>query len=423
MARRRGFFAELQHQNQVAARQRAQAERAQARAYAAAVREAERAQRQAERAAAVAARASAAEQRAAEREAKRLHEEARAAEVDALNQQLAEIADELDSILSATLGVDDFVDLNSLRSHPEHPPFPRADLEVPTPAVSPATAPPEPVFVEPEPPKGIGSVFGGKKKHAAAVESARAEFDAQHEAWRAEAAAVPARQLEQIQERDAQESVRLHQLQLARDAYASECQAREAEAAESNKRLDDLIAGLQTGAHASVQEYVGIVLGNSVYPASLAVEHDYEFDPQARELELVVLISPPTALPAEKSYRYVKSSDEITATPLAKKDLKARYANVVHQVAVRTLHEIFEADRAGHIQTIALQVATEALDPATGRQRRVALVGVAAERDSFMAFDLRNVVPSATLEHLGAAISKNPFELVGIDGAPGVRGR
>ena len=112
MARRRGFFAELQYQNQLAAKQQAQAERAQARAHAAAVREAERAQREAERAAAAASRASAAEQKAAEREAKRLHEEARLAEVDALNTQLAEITDELDSILSATLDVDDFVDLD-----------------------------------------------------------------------------------------------------------------------------------------------------------------------------------------------------------------------------------------------------------------------------------------------------------------------
>jgi restriction system protein len=191
MARRRGFFAELQYQSQLAARQRAQAERAQARAHAAAVREAARAQREAERAAAAAARASAAEQRAAEREAKRLREEARSAEVDALNTQLAEIADELDSILSATLDVDDFVDLASLRSEVSHPPFPRADLEVPTPAVTPISAPPEPVFVEPEPPKGLGRVFGGKKKHAAAVEAARAEFDAEHRAWKAEVDAIP----------------------------------------------------------------------------------------------------------------------------------------------------------------------------------------------------------------------------------------
>jgi restriction system protein len=383
----------------------------------------ERAQRQAERAAAAAARASAAEQKAAEKEAKRLHEEARSAEVEALNAHLAELDDQFDSILSATLGVDDFVDLNSLRLTASHPPFPRAVLEVPTPDVPPISAPPEPVFVEPEPPKGLGSLFGGKKKHAAAVDLARAEFDARHAAWKVEAAAVPTRQLEQIQQRDALEEQRVRELQAARDAYESECQAREAEVAEANGRLDALIAGLEAGAHAAVQEYVGIVLGNSVYPDLLSVEHDYEFDTETRELTLAVLISPPERLPAEKTYRYVKAKDEISATALAKKDLKDRYAGIVHQVALRTLHEIFEADRAGQIQTITLEVGTETRDPATGLERRIVFVGVAAERNSFMAFDLNNVVPSATLEHLGAALSKQPFELVGIDGAPGVRGR
>ena len=128
-------------------------------------------------------------------------------------------------------------------------------------------------------------------------------------------------------------------------------------------------------------------------------------------------------MPAEKVYRYVKAKDEIGATASSKKELKEGYASIVHQVAVRTLHEIFEADRAGTIQTITLQVATETKDPATGLERRVAFVGVGAARDSFTTFDLHNVVPAATLEHLGAAMSKNPYELVGIDEAPGVRGR
>lgn len=423
MARRRGFFAELQYQNQLVARQQAQAERAQARAHAAAVREAERAQRQAERAAAAAARSAAADRRAAEREAKRLHEAYRLAEVDALNSELAEVAEELSSILSATLDVDDFVDLEDLRVSARHPPFPRADLEDPTPDVVPVSAPPEPVFVEPEPPKGLGSVFGGKKKHAAAVAVAREAFEAEHRAWEAEVAKVPSLQLEQMQQRDARERRRLEALQAARDAYDRECAERDAEVAQANQRLDALIAGLAAGDHEAVLEYVGIVLGNSVYPQVLAVEHDYEFDPDTKELSLTTLVSPPDQLPAEKSYRWVKAKDEVTATLLSRKDLKERYASVVHQVALRTLHEIFEADRAAKIQTITLHVATETKDPATGLESRVAFVGVGAERDSFMTFDLHNIVPAATLEHLGAAISKNPHELVGVDGAPGVRGR
>ncbi|MDO8186047.1 hypothetical protein Q5424_07545 [Conexibacter sp. JD483] len=423
MARRRGFWAELQYQNQLAARQREREARARARAHAAAVREAERAQRQAERAAVAAGRAREAERKAAQREAKRLHEQYRQAEVEALNTALAETAEDLSSVLAATLDVDDFVDLETLRVTARHPPFLRSDLEVPTPEVVPVTAPPEPQFVEPEPPRGIGSVFGGKKKHAAAVAAAREAFEEAHRAWQAEAARVPALQLEQMQQRDAREHQRLAALRAAQEQYRSECHAREAEAAEANESLDALIRGLSAGEDAAVDEYVGIVLGNSVYPEVLEVAHDYRFDAESRELVLTVLIGAPDRLPVEKSFRWVRARDEIIATALSRKDLKERYAGVVHQVALRTLHEIFEADREGRIQTISLHVATETKDPATGLERRVDFVGVGAERDSFIEFDLHNIVPAATLEHLGAALSRNPYDLVGIDTAPGVRGR
>jgi restriction system protein len=423
VARRRGFVAELQYQNQLAERQRVQAERAQARAYAAAVREAERAQRQAERAAAQAARASAARAKEAEREAKRLHEAARLAEAEVLNSHLSEVADELDSILAATLEVDDYVDLETLRVKASLLPFPRNDLEVPAPDVVPLEVPPAPAFVEPEAPTGLSGMFGGKKRHAAAVAQARAAFDDEYAQWQEHAAAVPAQQLEQMRKRDATEQQRLQALAAARAEYDRGCEAREADAARSNAQLDALISGLQRGEHAAVQEYIGIVLGNSVYPSVLSVEHDYDFDPETRELALTVLVCAPDRLPSEKSFRWVKSKDEIVATALAKKDLKERYASIVHQVALRTVHEVFEADRAGQVQTITLQVATETRDPATGLPRRIPFVGMAAERDSFMAFDLHNVVPSATLAHLGAAMSKSPYDLVAIDEAPGVRGR
>ena len=65
--------------------------------------------------------------------------------------------------------------------------------------LSSVAAPTEPVFVEPEAPKGLGGVFGGKKKHAAAVEPRAQQFDAEHGSVESEAAAVPGRQLEQMQ--------------------------------------------------------------------------------------------------------------------------------------------------------------------------------------------------------------------------------
>jgi restriction system protein len=92
-------------------------------------------------------------------------------------------------------------------------------------------------------------------------------------------------------------------------------------------------------------------------------------------------------------------------------------------VAVRSVHEVFEADRAGRIHSISLTVGVSRIDPATGLPGTVPLVAFAADRERFMTFNLANVVPAATLSHLGAQISKNPFDLVPIDTTKGVRGR
>ncbi|MBA2725491.1 MAG: hypothetical protein H0U53_05835 [Actinobacteria bacterium] len=419
----RGFFAELQYQSQLAAKRNEQAARAAHRANLAAHREAERAQKAAERAAAQRARATATEQKAADREAKRLHEEAMVAETAAKNAELAKVHDEIDSILSATLGRDDYVDLNSLRAIAEHPPFPREDLEAPVPPPTLTVGPPEPTYVEPESPRGLGAVFGGKKKHNELVAKRRAEYEADHHAWETEVAALPSVHLREMQEHEKKEQQRLAALSEVRHQYEAECEQRETVAAETNRRLDELIAGIEYNVEDAIQQYVSIVLGNSVYPDSIPIEHDFEFDAALKELSLTVVMPPAADFPAEKEFKYVRAKDQISPTMLPKKNQKERYNNAVFQVALRSLHEIFEADRAGRIQTIAIKVCAVGTDPPTGVEKRSVLVAAAAEREKFMTFDLANVVPEATLEHLGALVSKNPFDMIEVDGSQGVRGR
>ena len=72
------------------------------------------------------------------------------------------------------------------------------------------------------------------------------------------------------------------------------------------------------------------------------------------------------------------------------------------------------------IQTISLEVGTETIAPATGLKTFILFAAVGAERDAFLQLDLSNVIPAATLDHLGAAVSKNPYGLVEAD-ASGIR--
>ncbi len=420
---KRGFFAEMNYQAQQAEKRRRQQEAQAVRAHNAAVRDHERAVKAAERARAAASRASEAERKAAEMEAARLHLEARTAEVEALNTELTSSYDDIDSLLAWTLDTDDFVDLESLKVTAEHPPFDPGKLGTSVAPVPELVYPPQPAYVEPPAPKGLSSAFGGKKKHAEAVAAAQAEHQQAVAFWHEKNTKSHEHHVAALAKREQDEADRLVKLAEADAAYKAECAQRESEAAAKNEELTKFINDLAFDVEYAIEDYVGIVLSNSVYPDAFPVEHDHSFDLTTRELTMKVDIPEPAAVPSVKEYKYVKAKDEIAATQLTAKVQKDRYTGAVHQVAVRTLHEVFEADRAGKIHSIALTVGTDTIAPATGQPEYVPLVMVAADRETFNSFDLANVVPKATLDHLGAAVSKSPFDLTPADTSRGVRQR
>jgi len=365
------------------------------------------------------AKADAAHRKLREKEAQEAHVEAMLADVEERNQQLAEVYEDIDTLLEATLSRDDYVDLNMLRVAVTHPPFDRGDLEVQTAEPPPIPNPPEPVLSLPEPPRGLAGFFG-KKKHAETVESATRAHEQARVEWEAKCRQTEVRRQKTRTNHAEAEEKRVTALQRERARYAKECEDREADATARNRDLDELIANLGYGTADAVQEYVSIVLSNSVYPEHFQVTHEFEFEQAAAELRLRVLMPEPSGISDIKAYKYSKASDEITSTTLSQKECRERFASAVHQVALRSFHEVFESDRRGLIQTISLEVGTNTVDPATGKRVYIPFVIAAAERQAFLAFDLSAVVPALTLDHLGAAVSKNPFGLVSAERA-GVR--
>lgn len=418
MARKKGFFAEMHRQAQQQTRLQEQRRRAAVREHQAAVSRAAQAQRAAERAHVAAVRASEADRKRAEREAAAAHVEARQAEVEALNVALAERYEELDSILPAALEVDDYVDLEVFRVSVEHPPFGREDLRIATPKTAPPPEPEWPVKPEIQAPKGL---FGRQKKLAVAQAAAEEQYAADYARWQQETESLPARRQAHRQRYESLEEARKSKLAEETAKYEKECAAREAAVTQKNAELDEFISALGYGVVDAVQEYVAIVLAKSVYPELFPVSHSAEFDPITAELTMRTVIPGPDMVPNIKAYRYTKASDEVTAVQLSQKATKDRYAGIVHAVTLRSLHEVFEADRRGLVQGISLELGTNAINPATGKNEDVPFVAVAVRREAFESLDLSAVVPEATLAHLGAAVSKNPLALNPIDSS-GVRG-
>lgn len=338
------------------------------------------------------------------------HAAAQEAEVDRLNSEIDAVFEDLEGLLDATINVDDHISLENLRKPIDTTPFDIPDLEI---SLIPPTLPkypPEPTYLEPAKPKGF---FGKKRKLEEARTIARQNYEVKKSEWARQNSALNDKYAIELATYEQAEAERIETL------AAEKCRFRR-ELDDHNRSIDKFIANLSYGDAEAVNEYISLVVENSTYPDHFEVTHEFSFSPETAELRMSVTIPAPDSFPAIKAYKYVKTSDEVREVRLSQTEIKKRYANVLSQVALRSLHEVFEADRRGLIQTISLLVGTEAQHPATGRLVFLPFVGVSAERDSFMEFDLSGLVPQATLKHLGAAISKDPVGLVAVD-VTGVR--
>lgn len=354
MARRRGLMASIAQMQREAARAEAARQRSQAAAH-----------RAAARAQAEYARASA----ASERDRKRLYAESRSADVAAMNEELVEKLAALDGVLAATLDVDNYFDLNQLKQ-----PADASRLRLPEP-------PPVEATFMPEPPRGMSRMLGGGR-YEEQVRSGR---------WNYEQALGQHAQREQ--------------------ARVARLAAAEAENRQREQEVEALRRDLAAGVPQAVVTYMDLVFTASPYPEGFPQHWRLAYVPESRQLVVEYDLPAIDVVPTVKAYRYVKASDTITETSRPAAHVKAQYASVIAQTALRVVDEVFEADRQGHIESVVLNGMVSTSDPATGRSIRPCLVTLRTTRATFEDLDLSRVDPATCLQSLGAGVSRNPTEL------------
>lgn len=405
---RRGVLGSILHEMKVAEQKRERAARKAVREHEAAVRNYERARAAEERAVKKATRAAQAQRKQLEKEAREAHIFAMQTEVEEKNSALEEIYEDIDGLLEATLDKDDYVDLNSLKLSKDNFPFPQKDLEVPN--KEPVLESPldRPEYVEPNKPNRFLGIFPRKHLHLKQIVESKEVHSKQLVEWGKESAEIEKRHADLMVEYKSLENERETQLEKAIQEYENKI-------TDHNEKVDKLSTDLGYGVAEAIEEYVSIVLSNSVYPDNFPVDYEHDFESETAELKIKVFIPSPDEIPEIKKFTYKKTTDEISESSLSNKVAKDRYESAVHQVALRTIHEVFEADRRGLIKSTSMQVGTTAIDPATGKVGYKPFVAVAAERDAFLELVLEMVVPKQALKHLGASLSKDPRSLVEAD--------
>jgi restriction system protein len=119
------------------------------------------------------------------------------------------------------------------------------------------------------------------------------------------------------------------------------------------------------------------------------------------------ILPAPETLPTLKEIQYVQSKDDYKETHLSEKEQETLYDNLLYQIVLRTIHEMFEADAADALDIVAFNGIVTALDKTTGHNVTACILTVLARKESFMEINLASIDPKACFKSLkGVAASK-----------------
>lgn len=165
---------------------------------------------------------------------------ARGDEVDAMNEELLARGQALDSLLAATITVDDAIDLDRLKKEPQLTHFEPGSLADPAPL-------PDWSRFAPPPPTGLGKLFGKAKQEECFA-------DAQHQFAAAQ------------RQHEMGETDRRTRLREARTAFEEAQREETAEVEAHNRDIDSFKNDMAAVQPEALMQYFGMVLQASTYP-------------------------------------------------------------------------------------------------------------------------------------------------------------
>lgn len=385
MAKRSGFEKVIR----AIARETAKQQRLQASEQRALQQEADRTQREQRRDRAIKEREQARYSRESERFAKQNYLEFQTQEARDKNDSTALFLSELENILSATLMVDDTVTFDSLRvleNPPQFAPPKSLTTAIKGPSLESFTS------KVPSLPWHAFLMPGYKAKHSEKLRLANEQFIASE------------------QQINTQNTQRLDLLRKAREDYEAGVSAFLEKKALRDSEVDAFRYSYYEGDPESIVAYCSMVLEKSVYPEGFPQNFSLAYQPDSKQLVIEYELPTVEIIPSVAEYRYVKTRDEIVEKLRKPGEIKALYSDVVASIALRCLHEIFEADQGEFLETCCFSGYVNTIDPATGREIQPHLVSVRTSRKTFTEIDLARVDRAVCLKNLGAHVSRSPSE-------------
>ena len=224
-------------------------------------------------------------------------------------------------------------------------------------------------------------------------EQAFETWDTRHQAVEMENARRTAVHARESAAADAAWQVEFHQHELRRASY-------EREREQHNAKVDEYRRAFDAGEPDAVYDYFDLVLSASAYPEAFPREWEMAYLADSKMLVIDFVLPQPVDMPTLKEVRYQPTKDDFKEMLSTDKEVRALYDLALYQIALRTLHEVFEADYPETLDAAVFNGVVRSVDKATGRQVSACVLSVQVGKAEFMALDLAQVDPKACFKAL-----------------------
>lgn len=169
---------------------------------------------------------------------------------------------------------------------------------------------------------------------------------------------------------------------------------------ENNKTVDDFRESYLNGSPSAIIEYCDLVLSKSIYPDNFPQEFEIDYNENNKTLIVEYILPAPDHLPTIKEVKYIQNRDEFKEIHLSDTAKRKMYDNLIYQITLRTIHELFEADDIDAIQSIVFNGWVNSIDKATGKEVEACILSIQTSKHEFEEINLAHVDPKLCFKNL-----------------------
>jgi restriction system protein len=164
----------------------------------------------------------------------------------------------------------------------------------------------------------------------------------------------------------------------------------------------------------AIIRYCELVLSKSVYPEGFPKDFAIDYNPHNKVLIVEYTLPSPDDMPKIKEVKYNRSKNQLVTKYLTESFIHKLYDDVIYQIALRTIYELYSSDVINAIESIVFNGWTKSVDKATGNQIKPCILSIQSNRQEFLSLNLKDVDPKLCFKNLKGVGSAKLFSLTPI---------